>query len=71
MTNMHTRNLALVWAPNLLRYSRESSHPEHHAEPQGERQHLNLETHPLRAMQRQRKVEQLKGTLEQSKQLPK
>lgn len=22
MTNMHTRNLALVWAPNLLRYSR-------------------------------------------------
>lgn len=23
MTNMHTRNLALVWAPNLLRYSRD------------------------------------------------
>lgn len=26
MTNMHTRNLALVWAPNLLRYYRTFFH---------------------------------------------
>lgn len=61
MTNMHTRNLALVWAPNLLRYGKDFllSRAPCWA-PRGVAD-LNPMTHHLREMQRQGKAEQPKG----------